>query len=107
MRTIALFNQEGWAQDDLFPHSAWQEEVAQGSTRQGYAQWLASQYDQEGVEAAIEGQDTESSVSAEEVAPEHFESFPEEDWETEVKELSTRLGYVDWVAHQVEANLED
>ena len=104
MKPIELFDATGWAEDARFPHADWQEAVAQESTSLGYGQWLVSQYEQEETQVKVVPKYVLEDLSL--ATPEEMEDFPAEDWRREVQDLSTRLSYRNWVAHQVEADFE-
>lgn len=107
MKTIALFNDSGWAQDTRFGHAQWQEEVGQEATLCGYAQWLVGKYDEEGVAVAIDPPQAPEALSHSSADEDDTPGLGQEDWREEVLNLDTRLSYWDWVAHQKEAALED
>lgn len=107
---LKFFTDNEWAEVHRYPHSAWQEEVANGDTRLGYMRWVVSQCDADGVDYTLAD---ENDLGDEFPPKASMEGDDYEDWLYEVENLDTRLGLDAWVferhagpAFEEEADLE-
>jgi hypothetical protein len=102
MKTIQIFNDQGWVEDKDYPYQLWQRDVAAGNTKCGYLNWLVACHKRDEVGFILDGgpefeSSTEPSFTV-------SSRFPISDWLIEVENLYTRCGYNTWVCHCVEAD---
>lgn len=104
MQTLVFFNDDGWLEDPQFRHDAWQEAIASHSTSLGYMAWTLAQHEALGtvVDPAVH-----ELIEAPRATPSGYlqQAFPREAWRAEVEELDTRLGYEEWVWHQLDSGV--
>ncbi len=102
MKTLSLFDAQGWKEVPDYPHEQWQEEVGEGSTVLGYAAWLVARHEEDGKQVKLTPDSVGEAGPDARFLAQHADQFPIEQWREEVADLNTRLGYGAWVAHQVE-----
>jgi hypothetical protein len=100
-----------WYRDKVHTMDAWQFEVANEDTKLGYIDWAVAQYEQAGQEVPVKLAAEITSPAADgvlngvaQVTDSEREEYEICDWQTEVIDGHTRLGFEAWVMHQVEAN---
>lgn len=97
-----------WYRDSNYPMDWWQSDVASGRTEEGYGRWLRVRYEEDGKDPPVEvlaeirdyqddGLDSEGRAD---LPGKYRARYPREDWEREVEDLDTKLGYQAWLMHQ-------
>jgi hypothetical protein len=110
---ITRFMDTHSSDNPLFPRKDWEYEVSNGDTNQGYAEWLIHELvvrNDDRAMGLLDDDDDDDDTDVEDAdapAETGHLRFSQMDWDFAVANGDTKLGYAEWVAHQLESQQHD